>query len=242
MSGRMRWGWRLALFVISLFLLLILLSPLAYFWGETPFKDGTIDIKVNAWIASLAILLVSVASVKYFDNKYFDKRPLGSLGLKLHEAWRQELFIGICLGAFLSLLQLPVALVLLSVKREVATLDLQSPFLMLIGDVRGAVGEELLFRGFPLQVLIEGIGIAPALFVSTVLFGLAHLQEQGWLGVVHAGGGGILLAVSYLKTRALWMPIGIHFAFNYFVGLLEMLVGIHFILSTPLVLATLFIS
>jgi membrane protease YdiL (CAAX protease family) len=241
-SGRMRWGWRLIFFVISLFLLSILLSPLTYLWGEASFKlqEGRpLDIQVNPWVFVLALVLVSIASVQYLD-----KRPVGSLGLKFHGAWWKEFLIGIGLGVFLLLAFLTLALALQSssIRKGSTNREFWSLFLALIGHARGAIGEELLFRGFPLQVLMEGIGIVPALFVSSALFGLAHVQEQGWLGVVWAGSAGILLAVSYLKTKALWMPIGIHFSFNYFVDLLESFIGVRLTMSVPMVFAALFLN
>ena len=55
--------------------------------------------------------------------------------------------------------------------------------------------------------------------MTSVIFGLAHVQAQGVLGVIDAGSGGILMAVAYLKTKALWMSIGIHFAWNYSIWL-----------------------
>jgi membrane protease YdiL (CAAX protease family) len=236
----MRWGWRLALFVISFLLLSILLSPLTYLWGEASFKlqEGKPHVQLNPWIGVLTLILASIASVKYLD-----KRPVGSLGLKFHEAWWKEILIGICLGAFLLLAFFLLTLALRGfTKKDLAIGDFGRQFLLLIGNARGAIGEELLFRGFPLQVLMEGIGIVPALFVSSALFGLAHVQEQGWLGVVWAGSAGILLSVSYLKTKALWMPIGIHFSFNYFGDLLESLIAVSFTLSAPMVFAALFFN
>lgn len=238
-SGRMRLGWRLVLFVISVFLFSILLSPLAYLWGWTfRYKGIPIEIKIDPWIVFLGVLLASIISVKYLD-----KRPLGSLGLKLHGAWWKEFFLGVCLGVFLFLLSSLLSLALaqqssFKFKKDLVAEDLWSYFLSLIENARGAIGEELLFRGFPLQALIEGIGIVPALFVSSALFGLGHLQEQGWLGVVWAGGVGMLLAVSYLKTKALWMSIGVHFSWSYSVWLLERFIVLPSP-SVPMVLADL---
>ena len=226
--------------MISFLVLSIFLSPLTYLWGEASFKlqEGKPHVQLNPWIGVLALILASVASVKYLD-----KRPVGSLGLKLHGAWWRELLIGIGLGIFLLLAFFLLTLALQGfIKKDLTSGDFWRQFLLLIGNAWGAVGEELLFRGFPLQVLIEGIGVVPALFVSSALFGLAHVQEQGWLGVVWAGSVGMLLAVSYLKTKALWMPIGIHFSFNYFVDLLESFIGVRLTLSVPMVFAALLLN
>ncbi len=224
--------------MISTLLLSLLLAPLAFLWGETPIRrqDGKIHVEVDPWIATLVTILTSIAAVKYLD-----KRPVGSLGLKFHRWWWKELLIGICLGAFLRLVLILLALALQQDYIKKATEDPWSRLLKLIGNARGAIGEELLSRGYPLQVLIEGIGIIPALFVSSALFGLAHVQEQGWLGVVWTASAGMLYAVSYLKTKALWMPIGMHFSFNYFIDLLESFIGIRFRWPIPMVFAALFL-
>jgi hypothetical protein len=57
-----------------------------------------------------------------------------------------------------------------------------------------------------------------ALVISVLLFGLAHLGNPNatLYGAAAIGiEGGMLLGVAYLLTRRLWLPIGIHFGWNF---------------------------
>ncbi|MGB8889990.1 MAG: CPBP family intramembrane glutamic endopeptidase [Candidatus Korobacteraceae bacterium] len=83
-----------------------------------------------------------------------------------------------------------------------------------------ALAEELMFRGYPFQHLVKGIGAAGAIAVFSVLYGLLHLKNPGagrW-GVINTILIGILLSIAYLRTRSLWLPWGIHFGWNATLG------------------------
>jgi len=52
------------------------------------------------------------------------------------------------------------------------------------------------------------------------LFGFAHLGNPSAtpLSTANTVLAGVLLAAAYLKTRALWLPIGLHWAWNFLMG------------------------
>jgi membrane protease YdiL (CAAX protease family) len=86
-----------------------------------------------------------------------------------------------------------------------------------------AVGifEEVLFRGIIFRQLEQAIGTWLALVASALFFGLGHRGNPGatWVsGVAIAVEAGVLLAASYVATRSLWMPIGLHWSWNLFEG------------------------
>ncbi|WP_218000854.1 CPBP family intramembrane glutamic endopeptidase [Nocardia testacea] len=81
-----------------------------------------------------------------------------------------------------------------------------------------AVTEELLFRGVVHRVLEERTGSIVAIAVSSLIFGLAHSVNSNatlWGALAIAVEGGALLAIAYTATRSLWLPIGLHFAWNF---------------------------
>ncbi|MGY0500566.1 CPBP family intramembrane glutamic endopeptidase [Nocardia sp. FBN12] len=81
-----------------------------------------------------------------------------------------------------------------------------------------AVTEELLFRGVVHRILEERTGSIVAIAVSSLIFGLIHLLNPGatlWGSLTIAVEGGALLAIAYTVTRSLWLPIGLHFAWNF---------------------------
>jgi membrane protease YdiL (CAAX protease family) len=81
----------------------------------------------------------------------------------------------------------------------------------------GAVGEELMFRGYAFQLLAGAFGPWPVTCVFAVLFALAHMGNLGswWLGTVNTGLWGLLLGISMWRSGALWLPIGLHFGWNF---------------------------
>ncbi|MBB2938705.1 hypothetical protein FHX82_005783 [Amycolatopsis bartoniae] len=93
-------------------------------------------------------------------------------------------------------------------------------FLASIGVMASAaVNEELLFRGVIFRITQERAGTWPALVLSAVLFGGTHLLNANatlWGAVSIAVEAGVMLGAAYACTRSLWLPIGIHFAWNLF--------------------------
>lgn len=81
-----------------------------------------------------------------------------------------------------------------------------------------AVTEELLFRGVLFRIVEERTGTGIALVLTGVLFGLVHLFNAdatlwGALAIAIEAGG--LLTAAYVATRKLWLPIGLHFGWNF---------------------------
>jgi CAAX protease family protein len=88
--------------------------------------------------------------------------------------------------------------------------------------ITGSLAEELMFRGYPFQRLVEAVGPAGAIMVFAAMFGLVHLSNPGsnvW-GLLNTVAIGVFLSLAFLRTRALWMPWGFHFAWNTTMGLL----------------------
>lgn len=84
-----------------------------------------------------------------------------------------------------------------------------------------AVGEETLFRGYLLTGLEQAWGRWLGLGIMAIVFSAFHLsvasaeETMTLLFVILLSFPGIVLGWSYLQTRALWLPIGIHFAWNF---------------------------
>jgi membrane protease YdiL (CAAX protease family) len=84
-----------------------------------------------------------------------------------------------------------------------------------------AVGEEIVFRGVVFRIVEEGFGTLVALVFSAGLFGVLHGFNHGASTVstvAIALEAGILLAAAYTATRSLWLPIGLHFGWNFTEG------------------------
>jgi membrane protease YdiL (CAAX protease family) len=100
------------------------------------------------------------------------------------------------------------------------------------GSVAGAVAllgftavavvvEELIFRGILFRIVEQRIGTRAALVLTGLLFGAAHLfnpHATVWSALAIAIAGGFMLAAAYAATRTLWLPIGVHFGWNFAQG------------------------
>ena len=81
-----------------------------------------------------------------------------------------------------------------------------------------AVAEELLLRGLLFRRLEQAWGSAAALALSSLLFGLMHLANPNatlWTSISLGAGIGLLFGAAFMLTRRLWLPIGLHFGWNF---------------------------
>jgi membrane protease YdiL (CAAX protease family) len=80
----------------------------------------------------------------------------------------------------------------------------------------GSAGEELFFRGYGFQLLFVNLGPWGSILPVGVIFGLMHGANPGAspLGLLNTAGFGVLFGYAYLRSRDLWLPIGLHFGWN----------------------------
>ncbi|MFK0117518.1 lysostaphin resistance A-like protein [Streptomyces sp. NPDC090994] len=89
----------------------------------------------------------------------------------------------------------------------------------LLGFMAGAaVTEELLYRGVLFRYVEKLTGTWLALILTGLLFGASHLLNPNasvWGAVAIAIEAGGMLTAAYIATRRLWVPIGLHFGWNF---------------------------
>lgn len=79
-----------------------------------------------------------------------------------------------------------------------------------------SVIEELLIRGVMFRISEQAWGSWRALVFSTVLFVAAHLPgEISLMGVMVTAAASLAFTAAYQVSRRLWLPMGMHFAWNY---------------------------
>ena len=79
----------------------------------------------------------------------------------------------------------------------------------------------MLFRGIIFRLIDQQLGTVVALVVSSLIFGFAHLAEPNatvWSSAAIAIEAGLLLGAAYKFSGTLWLPIGIHWAWNFTQG------------------------
>jgi len=76
------------------------------------------------------------------------------------------------------------------------------------------VSEEIVFRGIIFRYIDKRYNFWIALIISALAFGLAH-RPRPWVNIAEiAMGMGVLTAVLYKHSGTLWLPIGVHAAWD----------------------------
>jgi membrane protease YdiL (CAAX protease family) len=80
-----------------------------------------------------------------------------------------------------------------------------------------ALLEELIFRGYLFAVLRQAIGWKGALIATSVVFGVAHMQNSGVdpQNIIIVTMAGLFLGLILLATRSLYAAWAAHFAWNW---------------------------
>lgn len=164
-----------------------------------------------AWHYLLAAALC-LAGYRFFVRR-FEQRAASESAL---QGAAPGLLRGLGIGAALSVL---VAGVLGATGAFTITgsTSVLAAFKPLPEQVMVAIMEELLFRAVLFRITEERWGTRAALLVNMLLFALAHLPNEHVtaLAVLNTGVAGLGFCAAWMLTRSLWLPVGMHFAWNY---------------------------
>ena len=207
--------WRLLLFIaIAIAAISGLVAVLSLLIS---FELGGLAEMALGFAALTAGLLIASAIMM----RWIEKRPFAAIGLPLgKETWRgwlQGAAIGAAFMALVVVAQTVVGWLRPAPDAGTVTgwLGMQAGMALMFAIA--AAAEELMLRGYAFQVLVEGMGAWPAVIITSVLFALAHLGNPNIdaLALVNIGLAGVILAGVYLRTRSLWVAIGLHWAWNW---------------------------
>jgi len=223
-KGQLRSGWRTSVFLITFiflggFFIIAALAVLAslpvgpsvgsYLPITIPFAISTIVAIVLAWVY----------------GKAFEKLPSSAFGLSFRSKWLINLAAGLFLGGVALCSALLAAVVggglKLAINHDSSSSAIWSTLsVTFVVFLIGALSEETLFRGYPLQTLVRSDQVIAGIAMTSLLFALAHNANPDitFLSMVNTFIAGIWFAVAYLKTRDLWFPLGIHLMWNWLQG------------------------
>ena len=223
-DGRLRSGWRFAISAVLVVMANYVAIAIAYGIAGSHRHILEAIYRPLLMVLELASFLVLT---ELFDRPEISAWQYNGLG---RARWWQEMLIGALLGfVMVGLAVMTVALFykfsVLSLRVSGASLKLGFAVFAVI--LAAAMAEELAFRGYPFQRLVEGVGPAGAIIILSALFGAVHLQnphisDNRFVQVAAFSNTlliGVVLALAYLRTRALWFPFGLHFAWNAALGL-----------------------
>lgn len=210
-------GWlRVLLFLIAYFLVTIFGATLVGIVAAFAFPNpGELNLFYTTILLSFFVGLLLVL----FFRKTFDRQSFISLGF----AWKgfgKERTAGFVTGILLISAMATVLWLMNLMQWFTVDADIQGMFLVIGLLVIIAVGEELVFRGYILNNLMQSIPKEAALILSAVLFAVFHSLNPSFnlIAFINIFLAGILLGTNYIYTKNLWFAIFFHFSWNFFQG------------------------
>lgn len=220
---RLRSGWRVALFLAVYFPALTVIVNVA-FVVLMALPIGFTTESLLSFSVSHGISAVLVIVFGWLFGKYLEDLPFRALGAAFTKNWFKHLCFGFILGALTVCFGALIAYLFGGLSFEynrtgfsAIGLTLGVSLVIFIG---GAAFEEAFFRGYIFQTLSRAkLGLFAVLFTS-LFFATVHNANPNatyfsWVNTFLAG---VWFATAYWKTRTLWMPFGLHLAWNWFLG------------------------
>lgn len=216
-------GWLRAL-LFQIFYLVFFLGVSMFIVLFTPASKKnsqieSVSIASSFMLFSVSLLaIVSIALVAAF-RKIIDRQSFFSLGFKFFSNIK-DAFAGLFTGVFLLL----VAAILMVLNKNLSwtfsEIDSTELFLSFVLMLLVAFYEELVFRGYLLNNLLQSLNQRNALCISALLFALAHLgnPDIGFIGAINIFLAGLLLGINYIFKKNLWFGVFLHFSWNFFQG------------------------
>jgi membrane protease YdiL (CAAX protease family) len=209
-DGRVRSGWR--------FLIAIVLAFLSQLVVQTVFVPTTL-VSVGATLSFLLVLAINIGIFAGL-SRALDRaaHPLAYIGFSPEVPAGRQIVVGFVYGA--AMVSLAVLILALggSTTFQVQLTEplIRAAAIQLVLFAIAALHEEVIFRGYPFQRLIESLGPVPAVVALSVLFALPHLTNPNSTiyAAFNTAAVGALFATAYLFTRSLWLVWGMHWGWN----------------------------
>ena len=248
-QGRLRSGWRFTIFCAVYYTVLtsLFIAVAAAFFLSSSNAEARLGGTLGYLLQAFAIFSAALV-VGWGCGRLFEDLPPGALGWRRHRGWLRDLLAGSLIGALSLMLAALAATALGGFKFALApslanVAFVKTFFGSAVIFILAAAAEEMLFRGYPLQTMMRALPFLAAVIPSSVLFAYVHLDNPNvaWgFTFVNTTLAGFWLAVAYLRTRSLWFPLGLHWAWNWTMGALLGLPvsGITSLTRAPLLRAT----
>ncbi len=201
--------------------------------------NALIDFASSRPALALVLLFVDLPvalGIVWLAGRFLDRRRFADFGFHFNKDWWIDLGFGLILGALLMALIFVVELAAgwISITGTFVADTPGAPFVLalifpLFLFIAVGIEEEAFSRGYQLMNLAEGLNwksigprgaIALATLLSSVVFGLLHLRNPNasLVSTLNLSLAGIFLAMGYILTGELAIPIGIHITWNIFQG------------------------
>ena len=218
---RLRAGWRILIQTIMFLLFGTIIFIVVSLLG---FESGSGSTTL---IFEQVFNLIAVTGSVYIARRWLDKRSFESLGLKLN----QQTLVDVLAGIGIAFVQMGFIYILMLALNWLTFEGFAWEFDSLNEVITGVLiffvvfifvgwNEELLSRGYHLQTIASGINLFWGIIISSAVFGLLHLGNPNatWVSAAGIVLAGIYLAYGYVRTKQLWLPIGLHIGWNFCEG------------------------
>jgi uncharacterized protein len=212
-------GWKIASLLLS-YLLLAVLFNVAWHLLRIPPQMQRGVLNPGLMLLSGLILLGTILVASGWTVHFFEHRALSTVGIPLSRPLVRQILIGLMAGSITPLLVFAAAHGLGIARVERVPLDLQHILTQTLPAAASilllALHEELLYRGYLLQVVSQKFGPMVAAMVTGVLFGLAHGANSAAnpQGLFFTAFSGVLLGWLVMRNGSLWMACGYHTGWN----------------------------
>jgi membrane protease YdiL (CAAX protease family) len=210
-------GWlRVLLFLIGYLLLIFFGSA---FVGVLVVLAGLNVTAETLFYATVVLnFIIAFATVGLFRN-LFDRKTIKSLGFEW-KGFGKERTAGFLTGILLLSVMATVLWLMKLLQWFPADVEINGFLLTILMMLLVSFAEELVFRGYVLNNLMQSVPKEAALFTSAILFAIFHSLNPNFnlIAFINIFIAGMLLGVNYIYTRNLWFAIFFHFTWNFFQG------------------------
>ena len=172
----------------------------------------TVDKNYRNLIKGILSSSFVILTYIYFYSK-FEKREIGEFSSK---GIKKNILLGLLIGTALQ--GLTILVICVWGKFQIISIN---PFSYIITPFAVAfsvaIFEEILLRGIVFRIIEEKLGSYISLAISAIIFGAAHLlnPDSSLISTLCIGIVGFMFGAAYIYSRSLWLPIAIHFSWNF---------------------------
>jgi uncharacterized protein len=221
-NQQLRSGWQVSVFM----LLTIAISSALFEFSNQLLPQPSNDPQSNITIGLTGIInrvlpLLSGLAASAICSRYLRQTTWQIPGYSLHPRWLQHFLWGLPLAFVMVTVIVLLELVTGTVSfTGNANAEFSGKVLLLL--IAAAAFEEVMFRGYPLQVLAANLSPLAAALILSVPFGLIHLgnPDATFFSTLNTILAGLWLTAAYFRTQSLWLATALHWCWNLSLGVI----------------------
>jgi membrane protease YdiL (CAAX protease family) len=204
---------------IVLYIAVLLVSGVVSGIVITVLQKQTSSLEMPVFYYGIIISFAAGLFVVFLCCRFIDRRSIKSLGLQW-KGFEKERISGFLTGVVLCGIISIILWLMQIVQWFTDDADTAGLLIALVLMMAVAFIEELVFRGYILNNLLQGMNRNAALGLSAIIFAVLHSLNPGFnltafLNILLAG---LVLGVNYIFSRNLWFGMMLHLSWNYMQG------------------------